>query len=82
MLELYLRQSGFTCSFCWSFTKLQEITKKFIETSNLIYIFNNKLHKACFTNNAAYSDSKYLAKRTISDKIFEKRTYEIGRCSK
>ena len=30
-------------------------------------------------NDAAYSDSKNLAKRTISDKVLKDRTYEIAR---
>ena len=29
----------------------------------------NELDKACFTHDAAYSDSKYLTKRTAADKI-------------
>ena len=39
----------------------------------------NKLDKACFAHDAAYSDSKDLAKRTISDKIFKNQVYEIAR---
>ena len=39
----------------------------------------NKLDKACFAHDVAYSDSKNLAKRTISDKIFKNRVYEIAR---
>ena len=37
------------------------------------------LNKACFVHEAAYSDSKDLTKRTISDKILKDRAYEIGR---
>ena len=33
--------------------------------------------KAFFAHEAAYSGSKDLAKRTISDKILKDRTYEI-----
>ena len=29
----------------------------------------NELNKACFTHDAAYSDSKDLTKRTVVDKI-------------
>ena len=32
-----------------------------------------------FAHDAAYSDSKDLAKRTISDKILQDRAYEIAR---
>ena len=37
------------------------------------------LKKACFVHDAAYSDIKYLAKRTISGKILKDRAYEIAR---
>ena len=33
--------------------------------------YKNELDKACFAHDAAYSDSKDLAKRTISDKILK-----------
>ena len=42
-------------------------------------MYRNELDKACFAHNAAYSDSKDLAKRTISDKILKDRAYEIAR---
>ena len=35
--------------------------------------------KECFGYDAEYFDSKDLAKRTISDKIFKDRAYEIAR---
>ena len=44
--------------------------KKIRETDNLEHLYRNKLGKACFTHDAAYSDSKDLAKRTIWDKIW------------
>ena len=42
-------------------------------------MYRNELDKACFAHDAAYSDSKGLAKRTISDKILKDRAYEIAR---
>ena len=33
----------------------------------------NELDKACFTHDAAYSDSKDLTKRTVADKIKKKK---------
>ena len=39
----------------------------------------SKLDKACFAHDAAYSDSKTLAKRTISDKILKDRAYGFAR---
>ena len=52
--------------------------QKFRETGNLKYIYRNELDKACFSHDAAYSDSKDLAKRTVSDKILKDRAYEIA----
>ena len=49
------------------------------ETSNLKQLHRNELDKACFAYDAAYSDSKDLAKATISDKILKDRVYEIAR---
>ena len=37
------------------------------------------MDKACFAHDAAYSDSKVLGKRTISDKILKDGAYEIAR---
>ena len=39
----------------------------------------NDLDKACFAHDSAYSGSKDLAKRTISDKILKETAYEIAR---
>ena len=48
------------------------------ETSNLKQLHRNELDKACFAYDAAYSDSKDLAKATISDQILKDRVYEIA----
>ena len=37
------------------------------------------MDKGCFVHDAAYSDSKDLAKRTISDKVLKERAYEIAK---
>ena len=39
--------------------------KKLRETGNLKHLYRNELDKACFADDAAYSDSKDLAKRTM-----------------
>ena len=78
MLELQLKQPEFTYTACGSFNKRRKRTRKFTETDNLKHLCRNELDKACFGHNAAYSDSKYLAKRTISDKILKDRAYEIA----
>ena len=36
-----------------------------------------ELDKSCFAHDAAYSDSKDLAKRTISDKILNTEAYGL-----
>ena len=56
-----------------------EELKKIRETGNLKHLYRNELGKACFADDAAYSDSKDLAKRTISNKILKDRAYKITR---
>ena len=51
----------------------------FRETGNLKHLYRKELDKACFSHLAAYSDSKNLSKRTISDKILKERVYKIAR---
>ena len=80
--ELQLRQLGFTYSVCGPFTKHCEKIQIFIETGNLKRVYKKELDKACFAHDAANSDSKNLAKRTASDKIFKDRAYKISRNAK
>ena len=79
MPELHLKQAGFTYRFCGPLAKHHEKIQKFRETGNLKHLYKNELDKACFDHDGAYSDSKDLAKRTISDKILKDRAYEIAR---
>ena len=74
MPELNLKHSGFTYSACRPFTKHHERIQKFRETGNLKHLYRKELDKACFAHDAAYSDSKDLAKRAISDKILKDRS--------
>ena len=60
-------------------TKHRDRIQKFRETRNLKHLYRNKLDKACFAHDAAYSNSKDLAKRTILDKILKDRPYEMAR---
>ena len=69
MPEVHLKQPGFNYSACGSFTKHHERIQKFRETDNLKHLYRNELDKAFFAHDAAYSESKDLAKRTISDNI-------------
>ena len=49
----------------------------FREAGNLKHLYRNELEKAHFAQDATYSDSNDLAKRTISDKILKDRADEI-----
>ena len=79
MPELHLKQPGFIYSACARFTKHCEKFQKFREAGYLKHLYRNELDKACFSHDTAYSDSKELAKRTISDKILNNKAYEITR---
>ena len=76
MPELNLKQPGFTYSACGPFNKHCERIPKFREADNL---YRNELNKASFDQDTAYSDSKDLAQRIISDKILKERAYESAR---
>ena len=47
-----------------------------------MYICKKELDKPCIANDSAHADSKDLAERTISDKIFEDRAYKIAEIPK
>ena len=79
MPELHLKQPRFTYSACGPFTKHRERIQKFREAANLKHLYRNELDKPCFAHDAAYPDSKDLAKRTISDRIFNNRAFEIAK---
>ena len=48
MLEMHLRQSGFTYSACGPFTKNKKRIQKFKETGDFRYIYRDELDKTCF----------------------------------
>ena len=79
MQELHLKQPRFTYSACGTFTKHREKIQKFRENRQFKTFIRNELDKAYFAHDAVYSDSKDLAKRTISDKILKDGAYEIAR---
>ena len=79
MTELHLKQPWITYSACGPFTKHRERIQKSREAGNLKLLYRNELDKACFVHDTAYSDSKDLAKRTISDNTFKDRAYENAR---
>ena len=77
--ELHLKQPEFTYSACGHLLNIMKEFKKIREIGKLKHLYRNDLDKACFAHDAAYSYSKDLAKRTISDKILKDRAYEIAR---
>ena len=79
MPEIHLRQPQFTYSACGPFTKHEQRIQKFRETGDTNYIYKNELGKACFVHDAAYSDSKYLTKRTVADNILKNRAFDIAK---
>ena len=69
MLEMHLKQPGFTYNVCGPFTKNKERIKKFKETGDSRYIYQNELGKACFQYDMAYGYFKYLNRITAADKV-------------
>ena len=79
MLEIQLRQPGFSFSVCRLFSKNKEPIQKFKETGGSNYIYQNKLDKVCFQHDMAYEDFKYLPKRTIAHKISRDKAFNIAK---
>ena len=79
MPEIHLRQPQFTYSACEPFTKHEQRIQKFKETGDTNYIYMNELDKACFTHDAAYSNSKDLTKRTVADKVLKNKAFDIAK---
>ena len=79
MPEIHLRQPQFTYSACGPFTKHEQRIQKFKETGDTNSIYMNELDKACFTHDAAYSDSTDLTKRTTADKNLKNRAFDIAK---
>ena len=50
---MYLKQPGFTCSACGSFTKNKERINQFKEKRDSRYIHQNELDKACSQHDTA-----------------------------
>ena len=79
MLEMHLKQPGFTYSACGPFTKNKERIQKFKETGDTSYIYKNELDKACFQHDMAYGDLKDLKRRTFSDKFLREKAFNIAK---
>ena len=84
MPEMHLRQPRFTYSACGPFTKhkqriYENYYENFMKTGDANYIYKNELDKACFTHDAAYSDSKDLTKRTAVDTFLRDKAFNIAK---
>ena len=62
----------------WITCKKQRI-KKFKETEDSRYIYQNELDNACFQHDMAYGDLKYFTRRTVSDKILRDKAFNIAK---
>ena len=78
MSEMRLRQSGFTYSTCGSSTKKKERIELLKETGDSRYIYQDKLHKACFQHDIVYGDFKDLPARTTFEKVLRDETFKIA----
>ena len=77
-LKYFVSYCGFTYSACGPFTKNKERIENFMETGNTDFIYKNELNKACFQHDMAYGKSKYLIKRTQSDKVLKDKAFKIA----
>ena len=77
--ELHIKQPVFTYSTCGPFTKNKERIKKFKETGDSRYIYQNELDKACFQHGMAYRDFKDLNRRTTADKVLHDKACNIAK---
>ena len=78
MPEMHL-EPRFTYSACGLFTKNKERIKKFKETADSGYIYQNELDKACFQHHTAYGDFIGLNRITIADKILREKAFNIAK---
>ena len=82
MLEMHLKQPGFTYSACGPFNKNKQRIQKFLQTGDGNQIFKKELDKACFQHDMAYGDFKDLKRRTQSDEVLEDKAFAIASNSK
>ena len=68
-----------THSDCGPFTRPKDRINRFIQTDGTNYIYKNKLDKACFAYDAAYTDFKDIKNRTAADKILRDKAYKIAK---
>ena len=79
MPEMHLRQPGFMYTACEPFTKNKERIKKFKETVDSTYIYQNELNKACFQHDMVYGRFKDLNRRSFADKFLRDTAFSIAK---
>ena len=79
MLEMHLRQPGFTYSASGPFTKNKERKQKFKETGGSRYTYEKEPDKAYFQHDMGYRDFKDLTRRTASNKILHDKAFNIAK---
>ena len=70
---MHLRQPAFT------YKKNRESTRKFKETGDSRYIYQNELDKVCFQHDVAYGDFKDLTRRNTPDKIKRDKAFNFAK---
>ena len=71
MLEMHLKQPGFTYSACGLFTKNKERIEKFMQTGNINFICTNELDEACFQHDMVMANQKIYKKKISQIKFWE-----------
>ena len=80
--EMHLRQPGFLYSACGRFTKNKERIKKFKETGDSRYIYQNESDKTCFEHDITYKDFKDLNRKTFADKVLGDKAFNAAKDTK
>ena len=75
---MHLRQPQFAYSACGPFTRHKERIKEFKRTGDMCLLYRNKLDKACFKHDAAYTKYKDVENRLISDQKLRNSAYDTA----
>ena len=79
MLEMHLKQSGFTYSACGPFTKNKERIKKLKKKKEGTYIYQNEQDNAFFQHDRAYGGFKDLNRTAAADKVLRDKAFIIAK---
>ena len=60
MLEIHLKQPGFTYRAFAPFTRNKQRIQKFMQTGDTNFIYKNELDKTCFQHDMSYGKYKHL----------------------